>query len=138
MRTALLNLLTYLFWPNPANASYSSPKAMALIIFCILLIVASVALSLWRRKMTNPVSKKLTRSWPSAAFWFGFSGLILTISRVEQIQFISMRFLWLVWLVVAVLFIAVQLRLFKARHYQVLPKKVSHDPRAKYLPKRKK
>ena len=138
MRTALLNLLTYLFWPNPANASYSSPKAMALIIFCALLIVASVALSLWRQKMTNPVSKKLTRSWPSAAFWFGFSGLILTISRVEQIQFISMRFLWLVWLVIAVLFIAVQWRLFKARHYQVLPKKVSHDPRAKYLPKRKK
>ena len=138
MRTALLNLLTYLFWPNPANASYSSPKAMALIIFCALLIVASVALSLWRQKMTNPVSKKLTRSWPSAAFWFGFSGLILTISRVEQIQFISMRFLWLVWLVIAVLFIAVQLRLFKARHYQGLPQNVSHDPRAKYLPKRKK
>ncbi len=135
--TKFYQLLSYLFWPNPGNASYSSPKAMALLIFCIVLIVAAGVLSVWRRKISNQVTKKLSRSWPSAAFWLGFTGLILTVSRVEQIQFLSMRILWVVWLVCAVFFIVIQVRLYRARYYEVLPKEVSLDPRAKYLPKQK-
>ena len=134
---AFYQILSYLFWPNPGNASYDSPKAMALIVFCVFLIALSVGLSVWRRKISNPVTKKLCRSWPSAAFWFGFSGLILTVSRVEQIQFISMRIMWVIWLAFAVLFVVMQMRLYRARYYEVLPKEVSVDPRAKYLPKQK-
>jgi|CXWL01.1.fsa_nt_gi hypothetical protein len=130
-------VFSYLFWPNPGNATYSSPKAMALIIFCALLIALSAALSVWRKKMTNPVVKKLSRSWPSASFWLGFIGLILTVSRVEQIQFISMRILWVAWVAFAIFFIVLQVRLYRARYYEVLPKEVSTDPRAKYLPKQK-
>ena len=137
MNNVLLSIVSYLFWPNPGNASYGSPKAAALIIFCILLIVLSAVLSVWRRRMGTPVTKKLSRSWPSAAFWFGFSGLIFVIARVEQIQFVAMRVWWLVWIVLVVLFLVVQVRLYRARFYQVLPKEVSIDPRAKYLPTQK-
>lgn len=137
MSNFFFQLFSFFFYPNPGNADYSSPKSVALMIFCVLLIAASVGISVWRRRLKNPVTKKLTRSWSTAAFWFGFSGLLLVVARVEQIQFIAMRFWWVVWIAFALFYIYFQIRSFRARHYEVLPKKVSHDPRAKYLPGKK-
>jgi hypothetical protein len=137
MRTSLLQLFSYIFWPNPGNATYGSPKSLALLLFCALLIVAAFGISVWRRKLANPVTKKLTRTWAATSFWFGFTGLLLIVARVEQIQFLAMRFLWIVWIALAILYIVFQMRSFRMRHYEVLPKIVSVDPRSKYLPKRK-
>lgn len=134
----LISALSFLFWPNPANADYGSPKVVALMILCGLLIVGAFALSFWRKRMKNPVTKKLSRSWGVAAFWFGLSGLILIVSRVEQIQFVSMRFLWVIWIAIAAFYVYIQVRLFRARHYEVLPREASVDPRSKYLPRKKK
>ncbi len=128
---------TYLFWPNPGSVGYASPKALALLIFCIVLIVAAPVLSAWRGRQSNPRMKRLSRSWPAASFWFGLTGLLLVVARVESIQFLAMRFLWVLWAAVAVLFVFLQVRLFRARFYQELPINRSDDPRAAYLPKRK-
>lgn len=138
MNTFLFHALSYLFYPNPANATYGSPKSIMLLVLCTLLIAGAAGLSIWRRKTANPVTRKLSRSWPTASFWFGFSGLILVISRVEQIQFISMRAWWIVWLALAAFYIFIQVRLFRTRHYEVLPNIVSSDPRARYLPRKRK
>lgn len=134
-----MSFFTYLFWPNPGNATYGSPKALALLAICILLIVAGVALRQWRRKLQNPVTKKLSRSWPAAAFWFGIVGLFLVVVRVEEISYVSMRFWWLVWAIILVVYLFIQAKLFRARHYRVLPREgVEADPMEKYLPKKKK
>jgi hypothetical protein len=135
---ALSQFLIYLVWPNPGNVTYGSPKMLALIVFCLALIVAAFVISFWRKKLTNQITKKLSRSWGTACFWFGFSGLILAISRVEQIQYVAMRLWWVVWIVIAVLYILIQVKIFRARHYKVIPSESPMDPRAKYLPKRKK
>ncbi len=115
----MLSLFTYLFWPNPANVSYSSPKVMLMIVLCIVLVLASFFLSFWRRRQSNPMTKKLSRSWSTASFWFGFTGLILVVSRVEQIQYMAMRAWWGVWIIIAILYIGFQMKLFRARHYEV-------------------
>ncbi len=137
MNNSLLQFFSFFFYPNPGNADYSSPKSIALMVFCALLIVGAGAVSVWRRRLQNAVTRKLSRSWSTAMVWFGISGLLLVIARVEQIQFVSMRILWVVWFVIALFFIILQMRLFRARHYEVLPKEVSRDPRAKYLPKKR-
>lgn len=134
-----MEYLVYLFWPNPGNATYESPKAMALLIACAVLIIASFIISYWRKKLvTNSVTRKLSRSWPSAAFWFGLTGLIFVVSRVEGISYLSMRFLWVLWGLALLGFLYAQWRLFRARHYEVLPREEKNDPRVKYLPKKKK
>lgn len=138
MNNSLLQFLSFFFYPNPGNASYGSPKSLSLLILCVLLIAGAAALSVWRHKLKNPVTKKLSRSWPTASFWFGFTGLILIVARVEQIQFIAMRMWWVLWIAIAILYIFLQFRLFRARHYEVLPKEVRKDPREKYLPKKQK
>ncbi len=138
MKNILLQLFSFLFWPNPANATYSSPKAIALLAVCALLMALSIVISVWRKNHKNPVTRKLTRSWGTASFWFGLTGLILVVARVEQIQFVSMRVWWVLWLAIAIFFIFLQFKLFTARHYEVLPMVKHVDPREKYLPKRKK
>lgn len=131
-------LVSYLFWPNPEAASYDNPKVMALLGLCAALIVLSVVIRRWRLSVENPVTRRLSRGWASAAIWFGVVGIVLAVARVEQISYISMRFWWAVWLFALVLMLFVQGRRWRTLHYQVLPKEKMNDPREKYLPKRKK
>lgn len=126
----------YLFYPNPGNASWDSPKALILAGVCLLMVIAAYALRVWRRRLQNPVTKKLSRSWASASFWFGVTGLLLVASRVNTIQFLSMRILWVVWGVLLILYVVVQVRIFRARHYVMISPTRPDDPRSKYLPKR--
>ena len=130
--------LSYLFWPNPGNAGYDSPKAMALIIACVLLVILSFIFSWWRRSNASAAVRKISKSWSTAMLWFGLIGLVLIIARVEQIQFLAMRFMWLLWGISLVLYLMVQMRVYRLRYYEVLPTKKVVDPRSKYLPKRKK
>jgi len=131
-------LLTYIFYPNPGNASFTSPKALTLIIICALMVLMSFGIKYWRSRLSNPITKKLSRSWARASFWFGVIGLILAYSRIESISYVSMRLWWVVWLVALGAYLFIQYKLFRARHYEVLPKEKTEDPREKYLPKRKK
>jgi hypothetical protein len=57
---------------------------------------------------------------------------------MESVGFLSIRFLWVFWIAVLALYLLVQVRVFRARHYEVLPSQRTDDPRSRYLPKRKK
>lgn len=135
---SLQSLFIYLFWPNPGNAHYGTTSMLAALIACGLLVVFAFTFRLWRNRMGNPVLKKLSRSWSSAAFWFGVSGIVMVVSRVEGIGFLAMRFLWVLWAIALALFLIVQIRLFRLRYYEKLPVEGSDDPRDRYLPRRKK
>ena len=130
--------LVYIFYPNPANASWDSPKALALLIVCGALVLGSFWVKHWRKSLENPVTKKLSRSWSRSAFWFGLTGLFLVLARLETISYVSMRLWWFFWGGALILYLGVQLRLYRARHYEVLPTEKDVDPRQQYLPKRKK
>lgn len=131
-------MLEYLFWPNPPAPAYSDPKVTFIIVVCAGLVVCSFMLKRWRKKQHNPISRKLTRAWPSAALWFGLTGLFITICRVEGISYVSMRFWWLVWAIAFVLFALFQCKMYRSRHYEVVrPEKREEDPMEKYLPKKK-
>lgn len=132
-----MQILSYLFYPNPGNADYTSPKALVLLVVCGLLVLAALTLRQWRKSSKNPVTKRLSRSWPTAAFWFGFIGLVLVASRAEEISYVSMRFWWVVWLGALLFYLWLQVRLWRARHYEPLPGMKVDDPREKYLPKKK-
>ncbi len=131
-------ILVYLFWPNPGNATYGSPKSLMLMVVCGLLVLGSIAIRMWRRRTQSGTLRKLSKSWSTAAFWFGITGFVLIVSRAEQIQYLSMRVLWVVWILLALLYLYLQMRVFRSRYYQVMPTVVSVDPREKYLPKSKK
>lgn len=131
-------MLTYLFWPHPEAATYDNPKVIALLLVCVALILLGFGIRRWRLAVRNPITRRLSRSWISAAMALGLTGIVLCVARVEQISYISMRFWWLVWVLSFVLVFAVQWRRWRALHYEVLPRAETEDPREKYLPKRKK
>jgi len=133
-----MQILSYLFYPNPGNAAYISPKALLLLAVCIGLLLLAGVFKLWRTRLKNSVTKKLSGTWPASLFWFGIVGLIMIVARVENIQFLAMRFLWVLWSVSFLLFVFFQAKRYRMRNYEVLPKISSTDPRSKYLPSKKK
>lgn len=132
------NFFLYIFHPNPGGAAYVSPTMGTLLLLSLGLVVASFFIRMWRSKLRNAVTKKLSRLWSDAALWFGIIGVILVVSRVEGIQYFAMRFWWGVWVVALLAVVVLQLRLFRTRHYEVLPTAKIVDPREKYLPGKKK
>lgn len=130
--------LTYIFYPNPANADYTNPKAIVLLLVCVLFVVASFVVPRMRNRSADTQFKKISRTWATACGWFGWSGLVLVIARVEEIQFISMRFMWVIWGIALAAYLALQVRNYRVKYYQIIPSKPTEDVRAKYLPTKKK
>lgn len=131
-------LLRYLFHPNPGHAAYGDAVITLMFVLCGALVIASFVIRVSRTRMENPVTRRLSRSWASAAFWFGLVGLILTVARVEAIQFVAMRLVWVLWWGALGLFQLFQVRQWVTRHYQVVTEKSREDPLMKYLPTKKK
>jgi hypothetical protein len=104
---------------------------------CLFLVLASFLITFWRSRTSNPMTRLLSKSWPSAAFWFGISGVVFVVSREATVQFLSMRVLWIVWAVLLVLYLIVQFLSFSRRHYTVVQNRRIVDERDKYLPGRK-
>ncbi len=114
-------MLTYLFWPNPPAPSYENPKIMLLIVVCVLMIAGSFVVNSWRKRQTNSITRKLTRSYGPALFWFGLTGLFLVVCRVEGISYLSMRFWWVVLSAAFATFVGFQMKMFRMRHYEIIP-----------------
>ena len=129
--------LSYWFWPNPGNVHYSSPKVELILAVCFGIILLSLVLRWWRAGLANPITRKLPSSWSSATFWFGFTGLVLVVSRVEMIQFLAMRVLWLVWGIVLAVYVLFQFIQFRRRHYVIVKQERKESVIDKYLPERK-
>lgn len=132
-----MSILSYLFWPNPGLSDYGNPRIAAALLFCFGLVVASFILRTWRAKAT-PQMRKIAKGWPTAAITFGLIGLLFVVSRVEGIQYISMRVWWIVWALSGLFYVWLQIKKFRARYYEVLPTQSVEDPRSKYLPRKKK
>lgn len=128
---------SYWFWPNPGNWHYDDARVVAFLLVCFALIVGSFAISYWRNRLTNPVTRTLSRTWSSVMFWFCIVALLLVVSRVEMIQFLAMRAALALWFVLAVLYVVFQIFQFRRRHYTVMDRVQVVDERDKYLPKRK-
>ena len=132
------SFLLYLFYPNPGHLTYGSTQIVVLLAVSVGLVLVSFAIRFWRSRLSNAITKKLTRSWSGTAFWFGIVGLVLIVARVEKIQFLAIRFLWVFWGLFLLIAIVLQYRVYRMRHYEVMPRTIApEDPKARYLPSKK-
>ena len=138
MRSLIL-VFRYLISTNPASiAHYSDSWVIGLILLSLAGVVSSFGITFWRKKLSNSVTRKLSASWSTMAFWMGIIGLVLVVARVERIQILAMPFLWVIWGAVILLYVIAQWRLFVMKHYEVMPRHLEVDPKDRYLPKKKK
>lgn len=124
-----MDLLSYLFWPNPGAVSYADPHPLIALALCGVFLLASLVLHCMRGRLVHNFAR--------AALWFGLVGLLLVVARAEEIQYISMRFWWIVWGGSLLLYAVVQCRRARLLWYEVISSAVSPDLREKYLPHRK-
>ncbi len=124
-----MDLLSYLFWPNPGAVSYSDPHPLIALVVCGVFLLSSLVLHCMRGRLVHSLAR--------AALWFGLVGLLLVVARAEEIQYISMRFWWIVFGGSLLLYVVVQCRRARSLWYEVIPSAVSQDLREKYLPHRR-
>ncbi|MBP7114226.1 MAG: hypothetical protein KBA40_02105 [Candidatus Peribacteraceae bacterium] len=129
-----MQLFSYWFWPNPAGWRYTDFPVQTLLAVCAALIILSFVIGYWRKRVKNPITKNLSKSWSSAALWFGLVGIVFVVSRVEMIQFLAMRAMWALWLLCLVAYAFFQFIQFRRRHYTVMQRTQVVDEREKYLP----
>lgn len=129
--------LTYWVWPNPGGWHYNDTKITVALLLCGILILLSFVIRTWRTRLQSSITRTLTSGWSRAAFWFGVTGIVLIVSRVETIQFLAMRLLWFLWALALVLYLLFQLLQFRRRHYTLLKRVQVSDERDKYLPGKK-
>lgn len=132
-----MSFLSYLFWPNPPLLSYGDLRVILLLGACVLITVVPLLLTVFLGRGGGSFLRKATQSWGKAGWSFGLTGLLFTLSRVEGIQYLSMRFLWVLWSAALGIFVFFQVRAWRLWHYEVLPQLPLENPLSKYLPKRK-
>lgn len=110
---------------------------MVLLAVSFALLLLSFVFRILRSRSSNSITRSLVSGWPSAAFWFGVVALLFTVSRVETIQFLSMRVLWALWVLFLLLYVLIQFVQFRRRHYTIVKQAHVIDEREKYLPKKK-
>lgn len=132
-----MGFVSYLFWPNPGGVSYLDPHPLIALFVCGTFLLSSLALRVLRARSRSGSFRRLTQSWSRAALWFGIVGLLLVVARVEEIQYLAMRFWWVVFGGSFGLYGALQCRRARLLWYEVIPSATSQDVREKYLPHRK-
>ncbi len=127
-------MLSYLFSLTPGPVATTNPVMLLLLILSVVLIVASGILKWWRAR-ASAIAKKLSKTWSLVSLIFGLAGFVFAVCRLQGIEVLSMRFLWILWVALLGGYCYLQYRIFKARYYQVLPKEQRPvDLREKYLP----
>lgn len=132
-----MNLLSYLFWPNPGGVMYSDPHPLIALLVCGLFLLSSLMVRRMHARSHSGPFRRLTQGWARAFWWFGVLGLLLVVARAEEIQYVAMRFWWIVLGVSVVAYGAWQCRRARTLWYEVIPSAALPDSREKYLPHRK-
>jgi len=132
-----MGFVSYLFWPNPGGVSYGDLHPLTALVVCGLLLLSPLVLRVLRARSRSGSFRRLTQSWSRAALWFGVVGLLLVVARAEEIQYLAMRFWWVVWGGSFGLYGVLQCRRARLLWYEVIPSAASQDLREKYLPHRK-
>ena len=132
-----MGVISYLFWPNPGGVSYLDPHPLIALLVCGVLLLLALVLRILRTRSHSGSFRRLTQSFDRAALWFGLVGLFLVIARAEEIQYVAMRFWWIVFGGSFALYVFVQCRRARLLWYEVIPSAPSQDLREKYLPHRK-
>lgn len=130
-------MLSYLFWPNPGGATYGDPHPQIAIAVCGALLLLSLTLRILLVRSHAGAVRRFAQSFDGIALWFGVTGLLLVVARVEEIQYLAMRFWWIVWGGSFILCGVLRLRRLRLLGYDVIPSAAPPDLREKYLPRRK-
>jgi len=131
-------LFTFSYWLNTIpGANFQFSKITLGVSVAIL--IAGGALWFYRKKMGKSRHKKWVRTYSVRLINLGILALGLLFVREVGIPFLSMRLWWLVWLIFLFLFSFLALKSYrKVKNRPVVVKSKKTDPRAKYLPKKKK
>lgn len=127
--------LSYYFNTAPgANFRYW----LVMFIFAGVLIVIASLIKTYSQKTEDKILKKMIKTYPAKFFWFGIVAILLTVARLENITFFSMRFFWIVYFGLLIYIIVTNIKTFYREYPRKVKQSLSHKGKNKYLPTQKK
>lgn len=125
-----------IFTLQPGSVSYGHPMAAA--ILCASLLAFAVGAVVRRRQHSaTGYARQGLKAWGTLLFVFGVIGVMLGVSRAENIVFLAMPFLQILWALLLAVSSVIHLSLLRKRSYTILPSARVVDPRDEYLPKKR-
>ena len=125
----------YYFAPLP-DPGYQWTKA-TLALGLLLIILGFAAAYYRRRKLADPIAKKILKPYPGKLKTYGFLVLFLLLVREQGLPYLSMR-IW--WFVLLGFFLYSLIKLASTYHinYESRSRRINKNQKtSKYLPKKK-
>ena len=127
--------LKYYFIPLP-DPNFQFTK-LTLGIGLLLIIFGFVSAYYLKKKLKDPVSKKILKGYPGKLKIYGFLTLFLLIVREQGIPYLSMRIWWFI-LLASFMYAFIRLGLNYRKEYQERSERLKKNmTKKKYLPKKK-
>ena len=127
--------LKYYFTTRP-DPNFQFTKLTLFIIALFFLL--SLAIKIYRKKYAKDVIlKKMIKRYPGRLLTFGTFLLLLLFFREAGIPFLSMRILWVIWLLILIYWVVKTLINFKKEYRHRLSQAKHHAAKKKYMPKKK-
>jgi hypothetical protein len=125
----------YLFNANP---SYDMKFLIPLLsVFGFLILLGLILLVLAKKNKKKKYKVILIATIYNWCLWVGFMGLLLLFFRYEGIAFVSMRFILLLWLIIAVLWGIYILIFYKKGYKKILKDHKEQIEKDKYFAKKR-
>lgn len=126
---------SYLFDPQPGEFHFM----LLFLIFFLLLTIGSFYVDAWVRK--HPQRRSIKHLMPKMGQTlrvFGILGFVFLWVRYENLMLFSMRFLFLLYLIIIVAYIGNTIYKYRTKLPDVIEAHAHHKKHKKYLPKKKK
>lgn len=128
--------LHYYFNPYPGSGFQFSKIILA---GCLVVFLLGIFILFYRKKKAQPRHKKWIQTYGKRIINMAIVALGLLFVREVGIPYFSMRLWWGIWAIMLLIFSFMALKQFrKANRLTLEIKPKAQDPRAKYLPKKKK
>ena len=126
---------SYLFDTQPGELH----SMVFFLVFFLVLTVGSFYVDMWIRKHPNRTSiKHLLPHFSQRLRIFGIVGFVFLWVRYENLQLMSMRFLFLLYFIFLVWYVGNAMYKYKTRLPELIEAHHARKKHKKYLPKRKK
>ncbi|MCX6807781.1 MAG: hypothetical protein NTZ80_03230 [Patescibacteria group bacterium] len=105
-------LLTWTYWfANPTMSSTTISNAL-LIIFGALIVIGLLLKVYFRYGSFHPVMRKFIKPIPGNIMRWGITGMLLAFFRLENVHYLSWRFLWVIFAIWAIYMIVKKILFF--------------------------
>ena len=131
----MANLFQVHYWFNIRPLAFSSGALKIVLAVLFMTLIGAIILSILRRKKSDRLIAKVQKRLASWLYTFAILGLFFVFLRQIETPYLAMRFLFLIWLLVALVWFGFIIKYWIVKVPKIKEEKTKQAEIKKYLPK---